>query len=286
MDSEQQGDIQAAIAAGRAQVAEVQLVAGADGVRMLTAPDTHSHTTIDLEPYAVHPRRQKGNVTVRNIASLVMLVKRHQSAATVLYAHDDGRIVAVFNDHESDGTAGWRDHRVMMARPVTKAFTAWRAAFERGGMTQQEFAGFLEDRLGEIAEPSGADLLEIAQEFRASRSLKFRTQRRISNGQQQVEYIEELEGGGGREGKITLPEEVTVVVAPYRDSSPITFIVRLRWSLADQAVRFTLVPVEGDRTRSDGLVVQGLQNALDDLHDTAIRDVGTATGAVIVLGAE
>lgn len=284
MDGEQQGDIQAAIDAGRELTQVIQDVP-AGALALVAQPMGHTHQIVDFERFLPNPRRATGTVEVRDVESFTKIVNRFKTPACVAYAHEDGVIVAVVNDHVT-GEPAWRDHRIVLDRPVTKAFAAWQHAFAQGGMTQQQFATFLEDRLSEIAEPPGADLLEIAQEFRASRSLKFRQQHRLSNGQQQVEYVEELEGGGGREGKITMPEEVTVVVAPYRDSAVITFIARVRWTLADQAVRFSLVPVEGKRTRPDGLEILGLQDALEGLHDDAIEQVVRETGVLVVRGEE
>lgn len=236
----QQGDVQAAIEAGRR---ETQVINLREDVRLVVRPDADGASrgdVFDLERYADNPRRAVGNVTLRDIASFTEYVKRHKSAATVIFADDEGGMRAVFNHHGHEQEPGWRDLTAMLVRPRTPAFEAWMRA-AKGAMDQVAFANFLEERLGDIADPDGASLLDTAEHFRAHTIVRFRSQQRLRDGQTQLEYIEQVEGGAEGDGKLTMPDLLTVMLQPFRDGPRFAVQARLRWRVEERRVRFSVL---------------------------------------------
>lgn len=272
MADNEQGDVQAAIEAGREQVREIAGHAPA-GVVLVSRPDDHTLEWVDLGWAQPAPRRATGMTVTEDVRSFIEAVKLLGTDLAVVYAHADGTMTAVINDSRAD-LPGWRDLQVKLIRPQARAFTEW-LRIDGKGQTQYELANFIEDHLAQIVEPAGADLLEIAQTFKASRRLSFRSQNVLRNGQVQVSYIEELEGGGGDlegrpEAKLAIPEVITVRLRPYRDEEPADLTARLRWNLRERAVSFTLR-------------FPDLADWLDTIHDAAIEQVAADLPDVQVL---
>jgi uncharacterized protein YfdQ (DUF2303 family) len=272
-DEWKKGDIEAAIAAGRDSVHRIPLV---DGVLSVVVPDGAGRSrveTLDTEKYMPTPNRATGNVALRDVESFITYVKRHTSPGTVVFASPRGRMVAVFNHHGPQQQPGWGDLTATLDRPETVAFRAWMRAGENP-MEQATFANFLEERVGEIVQPDAGPLVAAAEHFRAHTITRFRSQQRLRDGQVQLEYVETVDGGAETDGKLTLPDQLTIAVKVYRDSLPIQFNARLRWRVVERKVMFSLV-------YDDGLV-----EALDDLHDATIAEVVEETNVPVLRAAD
>jgi uncharacterized protein YfdQ (DUF2303 family) len=263
------GDAQAQIEIAR-RFAQVLPVEGVDGLSIAILPGNEimgafEKEVLDLEQYLAHPRRKTGVVLVRDIESFTTYVNRHATAATVIFYDEGGDATAIFDHHEpveAQSRAGWGRFQARLERPYTPQFAAWKAANGKW-FKQRDFALFLEDRIAEISEPPGADLLELAQKFRASKSISFRSEKRLSDGQTQIEYIEEIEGSSGATSKLVMPESISVVVRPYQDSPAMTFRARLRWTLQDAAVAFSIV------------LPESVADDLRSIHEAAIADIAS-----------
>lgn len=267
----EQGDIQAAIAAGRREVQVVELF---DGVKGIVRPDSGTGSHFDVidvtEDYGEAPRRPKGNVTVRTVEDFVAYVKRHEYDNTVVFADDHGGMRAVI-DHHGPEAAGWRDFTATLQRQKTVHYEAWMKA-SQGEIPQEAFANFLEERIGEIVEPDGGPLLDAAEHFRAHKIVSFRSQNKLSNGQRQLEYVEEVQGGNEQNGSLRLPERLTLLLQPFRDSDSFNVEVRLRWRLSDKTVLFRL------------LFDDQLKDRLEEVYEAAIAEVDTGLIAPVLRG--
>lgn len=200
-------------------------------------PEDYTEQITNLEQYAMAPRRKRGSIAVDRADSFIAYLNRHEDEATtrVIYARD-GVFVGVMNDHAADAP-GWGDHRVTFRLRSTPAWDAWTAA-NNTEQTQQEFAEFLEDRLGDIAEPAGATLMEIATTLRVKSSLNFQSQVRMSNGQVQLTYNEEIDGRAGVNGDLPIPEYLTLSISPFEGVEPMKLTARFRWRIRDGKAKF------------------------------------------------
>ena len=267
-----------------------------DGIHVAVLPGSDGAwrtEIIDTEAYRANPRRKRGSVVTRDVGSFIEYVQRHKSEATIAWADTAGGIRCVLNDHgPSDASdpatngigdsssAGWGDHVVTLKRQQTRGFAAWMLYNEQW-LTQQQFAEFLEQRLGEIHEPAGADLLEVSQFFQAHTAITVVSARKLQNGQVQMQYSEEIKESGGVTGDTKVPTEFTLVLRPYMDSEPrekgqpdtdqFVTMARLYYRLTQGKVAFMF------RLAEEFLL------QLDGVNNAAIERVRAETGIPVLL---
>jgi uncharacterized protein YfdQ (DUF2303 family) len=203
---------------------------------------------IDLtgDTYRDFPKRKRGTVTVRNVASFARYYGKHADEDSEVFADlDAGTVTAVLDAHrgtdaDGDGLAAgegarWQQHRLILALTPTLPWQDWTAK-DRRFMGQEAFAEFLEEHASDI-DPAGAvksaDLLETAQNFKATLKVAMTSGTRVSSGQTQFSYIEEIAATGqnAKRGTIEMPNEFDLLIAPYEDIAPAVMAVRLRYRI-------------------------------------------------------
>lgn len=190
------------------------------------------------------PARKTGHAQLTEAHSFGLYVNDHQqTGTTTLWGNRDrGSIVAVFNGHQTsaEGTAGWGDHRSTLTLQKTPEWEAWTRA--SGQMVDQEqFAEFLEDHVGEVREPDGAELLEVATSIQASIGATMKSAIRLDSGQVQVAYEESIEARAGKAGALTIPTRVVLALTPYEGGEPYKVEARFRYRLANGALKLGVV---------------------------------------------
>lgn len=265
-----------------------------DGVHVAVLPHDAEQwelKVVDIDAQLAHPRRKRGAFVVRDVASFIAYINRHKSDAATVWADNAGGMTAYLNDHEptptigtseaNAGAAGWRDHSVKLRREQTPGYAAWVKA-SGVELTQKQFAEFLEDRIGEITNPDGADLLEVATFFQAHTKIGITSARNLSNGEIQLHYTEEEDKSVG---DTQIPTEFSILMRPYRDSSPVSepgsaaapdpdqFITsaKLRYRLHGPAVTFLFKLHEDFAAQIDGV------------HQAAIARVRAETDVPVLL---
>ncbi len=208
------------------------------------------------------PARKTGTAQLTEAHSFGLYVNDHQQTGTTTLWGDRkaGRIQAVFNGHQAsaDGTAGWGDHRATLSLQLTPEWQAWNRA--SGQMLDQEaFAEFLEEHVGDVREPDGAELLEVATSIQASIGATMKSAIRLDSGQVQVAYEETIEARAGKAGALTIPTRVVLALTPYEGGEPYKVEARFRYRLANGALKLGVVL---DRP--------------DDVLKAAFADVATA----------
>lgn len=237
----------------------------------------HGHTVVDLttDRYRDTPRRKQGTVTVADVASFAVYHGKHSDPESEVYADlDRATITAVLDAHHGDpGAARWQAHRLVLALKPAAAWTAW-TAHDGHMLAQQAFAEFLEDHQRDVAPDgpvTGADLLEIAQQFQAHTKVSFASGSRLASGETQFTYTEETTASSGRRGTISIPSVFELGLPIFEDLDSYRVHARFRYRISDG--RLTL----GYR----------LDNA-EDLQRDAVKQVvaktAEATGAVIMCG--
>lgn len=179
------------------------------------------------------PRRVKGETTVFDVDSLAALWDKYATASSELYADPAAfRITAVFNaDHDAAaGLADFRDHRAVLVCRLTPAWNAWLAK-DGQYLDQTAFAEFLEDRLVDIVDPSGADMLELATTFQATTKVDFESNVVLSSDQRQLVYKETLQAKAGQTGRLEVPTHFTVALQPFEASAAFRVVARLRYRI-------------------------------------------------------
>lgn len=202
-------------------------------VRAFVVPEGGDVRVIDLDKPADrnYPERKTGIFQFRHWQSFVEYVRRHGDGATEVWADVDGQsVTAVINGHEI-GTPGWGDHRAVYAAVKTPAWKAWRE--HQGLGPALVLAEHIESWRAYIVEPSAAEMLEVVQSFKATTKAQVESGTRLSSGEVQFVYREEIQAKAGKAGQLSVPEEFTISVAPFRDSLPEGVLARVRYRLND-----------------------------------------------------
>lgn len=200
-------------------------------VYVVTAPQGREPHLLDTESLLDCPRRKRVDATFWDSESLCAYVKQHKEAGTGLFLNDQtAQIVGVING-DSDEVAGWGDHRAVLKFRKTDAWQRWLKLDDQF-IEQEAFAEHIERNLIDIVEPAGADLLELAQTFQATTSAEFRSQKRLANGQRQFQYSENIDGKGGANGELEIPERFKLGIAPFEGVDPYPVDARLRFRLS------------------------------------------------------
>jgi uncharacterized protein YfdQ (DUF2303 family) len=193
---------------------------------------------------------------VFDAASLNMTIADNSDAGNIaIYVNRDPNkptVVAVLNGHGKGG-AGWGDFRAEIAFRFTPQWAKWRG-IDGKMMGQADFAEFIEDNMADIADPPGAQLLEIVTYMQAKRSADFKSALQLSNGAVQFQNLESIDATVTA-GSIAVPTNLMLQVAPLFGSPVYKVPVRLRYRLTDgkltlgvklQRVEDLMVDVIGD----------------------------------------
>ncbi len=185
-----------------------------------------------LEADRDHPTRKTAQVTVTDATSLLSYLEKHALPETELWANDrEGTIHAVINAHQdSNGNPGWSDHTVTLKLPFTPDWKDWTARSGRL-VTQTEFAEFIEDHLHNFVEPSGADMLELAQTFQATTKVDFQSSKRLKSGETQVSYVEDTSATAGKKGDLAIPDSFTIALQVHDRGPTYKVQARLRYRI-------------------------------------------------------
>ncbi|MEV7011574.1 DUF2303 family protein [Streptosporangium sp. NPDC051022] len=157
------------------------------------------------------PQRKTGTVVVEDVASFLHYYGKHADEASEVYVDVDGkRITAVINAHTSIDPR-WGDHRLVLQLRTTKAWQEW-VGQDRKPMSQQTFAEFVEDHLGDIREPSAADMLEIATTFQAKTKVNFSSAMPLASGDRRLVFEETTDASAGAKGQLQVPTVFKIAV--------------------------------------------------------------------------
>jgi uncharacterized protein YfdQ (DUF2303 family) len=197
-------------------------------------PDGHTLTKLgDLIP--VYPRRIRQVVTLSDVLSFVVYVARFaDKSASLIYAQEDKLTATAILDHPKLFSPDWGQHRAILTLRETLAWQAWRAA-DKKRFDQVAFAEFVENHLPDIASPDGASLLEMVQQLDIRKAVSFESSIRLTNGQVQLTYVENVSGTQAK-STATIPETFVLGLAPFEGADVYKVTARLRYRLADGKV--------------------------------------------------
>lgn len=215
-----------------------------------------------LESGKEHPERARGTVSTTHPTSLVTYAKPLLTPSARLYVIPDEMAMAVVLNDDTPLAAGWRDHVATMRLTPTPGWVRWRGA-NRKLLSQVEFAELIEDGLGEIVDPDGADLLELAQTFHATSSAAFRGGQRLKDGAVSFTYTEDVSAVGGAQGQLAIPDRITLSLTPFYGADPRRVSARFRFRLNGGKLAL-------------GFIVDGLEEMLRGVVDQVAADVAAA----------
>lgn len=203
------------------------------GVPYAVVPD--SYRVESLEHTLPIPTRKRGRVALNDAKSFIAYFKKHNMASSIYATLNPPRFLAVFDDHERD-QAGWREHTAEYQCPLSVEWRTWTSSNKRQ-MKQADFAQFIEDNLPDIVEPSGADMLEISRSLEAKKKVNFASGIRLSNGQTQLTYEEEIQGTAAK-GALQIPEIFSIGIAVLEGGPRYKVEARLRYRIDEGRLAF------------------------------------------------
>lgn len=234
----------------------------------LVSPDG-SIKVIDLEDqldrHREAPRRKAGKYAVDDAASFLAYLGKHGDADSEVWADSSAATVTGVLDGNTGDGARFEQHRVVYTARPTDAWKAW-LKLDGQLVDQSTLAEHLEDRALDIIEPSAADMLELAQTFTATIGVNFESSKRLSSGERQLEYREQVDAKAGHAGRLDIPEKFVLAVQPFEGSEKYKVTVRLRYRITNGALRIGYRIERPEDVARDAFagVVTEIQTALAD----------------------
>lgn len=222
-------------------------------------PDGYKITT--LETQLQYPLRVKQQVSVFDASSFIKYFTDYcNEDSRVFVDAQKPQILGVIDYHHVLGAPEWTGHRVSYCFRHTKEWETWMSQ-NRKELSQVEFARFIEDNLPDIIRPSSATMLEVSSSLEAKKNVNFSQAIRLSNGEIQFLYEEEIKGTAAK-GAIDIPESFDLSIAPYEGSEQYKVTARFRYKFGQDGlkVRYELVrphTILEDAVNSVILKIQG-----------------------------
>lgn len=222
----------------------------------LMVPPGWTSKDVDLEQYLSLPRRKKATITITDKDCYVDYIKRHGSLANCTIWCDADFVVgklafkSILNDNgEAEGEPNWRDHTASFTPEKSEEWKRWTASHGKA-MEQAAFAVFLEENNKDIAAsegfPSGAAMLQMALDFEAKESMRFKSALRLQSGGVRMEYVADEEKSTIETMQVF--ERFQIAVPIFRDDEaryPVT--ARLRYRARDGKVMFWYELIRADK---------------------------------------
>lgn len=182
----------------------------------------------DLTSLLPAPTRKKGVTTLLDVGSFIAVVNDQKGDATRLFSTlNPPSFTAVFNA-TAVGT-GWGDHRASYDLPLSSEWKAWDD-MDNDKVNQVTLAQFVENNLEDVVSPDGATLLEICRTLQAKKSVEFASGIRLSNGENQLTFKEEINGTAGN-GNLNIPEIFKIGIPVFENGEKWSLDVRLRYRI-------------------------------------------------------
>lgn len=180
---------------------------------------------------------------------------------------DEGRIIAVYDEHGATGAANWRQDRLMLELRLDEDWKRWHALSGKW-MDQEQFGDTIEELLHTVTSPDQADLMEVIMSVRASTKGEFESSISRSNGSLKSVYSENVTTKAGRRGELEVPELLTLSLTPWEghlDRYDVGAYLRLRVAGGDLALSVKLKPTRQILRRAwDGLTAHVVEELGDE----------------------
>lgn len=187
---------------------------------------------VDVEQFQERPARRKGTVRVFDAPSFnTVLLQNADAGDAAIYINrdpNDPAIIAVLNG-DGPGGPGWSDFRVYLDLRQTQEWRKWRG-LDGKMLPQIDFAEFVEDNLADIADPPGAEMLEIVTYLQATRNVEFKSGVRLSSGAVQLQNLESIDAKVSA-GQIEVPQTITLGIAPFQGCARYSVPARFRYRI-------------------------------------------------------
>lgn len=223
-------------------------------------------------PQGVPPDHILQTVQLRDAKSFCSYYGHFSDHRSRIFAEPTAQsFLAVFDYHGpgADSKAEFLHHRAAFAMLLDERWKIWAAKSEKI-FNQVDFAEFIEDNNADISDPSGARMLEVARDLKASSSGSFESKVTPKSGQVQLKFTENIEGKVGT-GNVEIPEFFKLSIPVFYGEQPVTVSCRLRYRIS-----------AGNLTFYYKLYRQS--EILNDAFNNAVAAIEETTKAEVLLG--
>ena len=256
--SERQSDVAAVVEVTRGGMVPRELKPGA--MYLVTDADG-CQRVIDTDAYGWTPRRTVRDAVVGDVASLLSYLTAHgdrECGPEVWADRVRGEVLAILDPPGDDGSA-WCGHTITLRLRPSPEWTDWTAS--SGKLTsQEEFAELIEDRVADIVNPPGAEMLELAQSFHATNKVAFESSSFLADGQRGLEFRETVDAKAGRGGQLTVPAVFHLALRPWEGTVAFKVTARLRYRIESGRLRIGYKLVD-----PDGVLRAAFADLVDDV---------------------
>lgn len=178
---------------------------------------TITERTLPNNADVVMPKVANCGVSIDTAASLIDYVNRFKNPDTVLFANEEeNAVTAVIDYHKAAaGEAPVEARLGVHQATLTLAYSdQWETWMERDEqlMRHVSFATFLEENQWDVAEPRGADLLEICRDLQVKESMNFSSSIRMGDT---VSVTYEKDGDVSTKSSMSLPAQFELFLPVY-----------------------------------------------------------------------
>ena len=191
------------------------------------------------------PENIQQDVTLYDEASLVAYIKEYKSEKTKGFAAPGflagdrhPYIWAAIDYHEQDQVN--RNQHIARYRP--RYSDEWKLWINKGAMNQTEFAEFIEENRHDITQPTAAELLDLARNFKASRKIQYDKTFTEKDGTTKLTYNDETEATG----EIVVPDQIKIGIPVYFNGPRYAVEFWVRYRVGNGTVSFNLKPDRAD----------------------------------------
>lgn len=215
---------------------------------------------VQIEEMLDHPKRKMAACRAYDVDSFVDYLKKHGEPDTEIWANLGMQsVMAVIDAHGGVGKpAGWATHTISLELSKSSGWRSWLAN-DRKFLPQSEFAEHVEERLIDFVNPTGVDMLEIAQSIKTASRGEFESTKRLKSGETAFVYRETSTATAGAKGELSIPDVFTLQLQPFEGGQAYKVEARFRYRATAQGLALGYVltrPEDVIRDAFDGIVHQ------------------------------
>ena len=245
----------------------------ADGITHIPLPKGWEVNQIRPQNLNLDHIRQR--VTVYDEASFIAYLKEYQKPTTRVFgfpgfmAQSGGQpmIKAVIDYHGKDVPERC-DHSVVFQPRYSDYWRRWIMGVCMRALSQAEFVEHIEENRNDVADPTAARMLDIINNFKASKKSEFTSIIRLSNGDVTLVHDEKTEQQGSS-GPV--PEVMSLGIPVFFNGPRYAVPLWIRFRIGGGAVKFQLKAESADRIEA---------SAFEDIT----KRITEATGIPVYLG--
>lgn len=201
---------------------------------------------LDVEKMMPRPQRMRQRIRFTEALGFIdyfQTFRPHAHPRLFVMGNDAGmRVASVFDYAMAPGkdhgaTPMWGEHIAYLELAYAPDYAELRKR-NAAWMSQDEFALFVEENTHLFVNPTGADMLELAQELKGVRNASWQFGKRQSNNAVRLEYLETVEARSVK-GELMVPEYLEISTLIFNGYDAETFKAAFSWKMEGDKVKFS-----------------------------------------------